>query len=107
MALTLALSADMTETPALVEGGILALAALAAGQGETPALADIPVVAETLALTVLALRQVLHAHFLRSREASRPCSGAQRDRKVQLQIGEEAKREASALKAIAVVTMSF
>ncbi|KAF2866232.1 hypothetical protein BDV95DRAFT_585185 [Massariosphaeria phaeospora] len=32
---------------------------------------------------------------------------AQRDSKVQLQIGEEAKQEASAMKAIAVVTMTF
>ncbi|KAH7392015.1 hypothetical protein DE146DRAFT_661419, partial [Phaeosphaeria sp. MPI-PUGE-AT-0046c] len=32
---------------------------------------------------------------------------AQRDSKVQLQVGEEAKREASAMKAIAVVTMTF
>ncbi|KAF1345612.1 purine and uridine phosphorylase [Lizonia empirigonia] len=34
-------------------------------------------------------------------------AAAQRDSKVQLQIGEEAKREASAMKAIAVVTMTF
>ncbi|OAG08765.1 uncharacterized protein CC84DRAFT_1204042, partial [Paraphaeosphaeria sporulosa] len=32
---------------------------------------------------------------------------AQRDSRIQLQIGEEAKREASAMKAIAVVTMTF
>ncbi|KAF2822339.1 hypothetical protein CC86DRAFT_385323 [Ophiobolus disseminans] len=34
-------------------------------------------------------------------------AAAQRDSKVQLQIGEEAKREASAMKAIAVVMMTF
>lgn len=34
-------------------------------------------------------------------------AAAQRDSKIQVRIGEEAKREASAMKAIAVVTMTF
>ncbi|KAJ4365366.1 hypothetical protein N0V95_000513 [Ascochyta clinopodiicola] len=34
-------------------------------------------------------------------------AAAQRDSKIQVRIGEEAKREASAMKAIAIVTMTF
>jgi hypothetical protein len=34
-------------------------------------------------------------------------AAAQRDSKVELQMGEEAKREASAMKGIGVVTMTF
>lgn len=34
-------------------------------------------------------------------------AAAQRDSKIQVRIGEDAKREASAMKAIAVVTMTF
>lgn len=52
--------------------------------------------------------------FVAEKEALTACStsqafnaAAQRDSKIQVRIGEDAKREASAMKAIAVVTMTF
>ncbi|KAF2631393.1 hypothetical protein BU25DRAFT_454846 [Macroventuria anomochaeta] len=77
-------------------------------------------VSETLSVAIRSLDAMQHHHerFRANNDLARSKNGrrrwdkafnaaAQRDSMVQLQIGEEAKREASAMKAIAVVSMTF